>query len=40
MKKQIRLLIEGLFDDIYAVEDEKNIDTEFSDKIFKCRKFR
>ena len=33
MKKQIRLLIEGLFDDIYAVEDEKNIDTEIADKL-------
>ena len=32
MKKQICLLVEGLFDDIYAIEDEKNIDTEISDE--------
>ena len=32
MKKEIRLLIEGFFDDIYAVEDEKNIDTEIANE--------
>ena len=33
MKKQIRLLIEGLFDDLYDIEDQKNLDTEFTDKV-------
>ena len=31
MKKQIRLLVEGLFDDLYDIEDQKNLDTEISD---------
>ena len=33
MKKTIRLLVEGLFDDLYDIEDNKNLDTEFADKI-------
>ena len=32
MNKQIRLLVEDLFDDLYDIEDEKNIDTEISDE--------
>lgn len=35
MKKQIRLLIENLFDDIYDIEDQKNIDTEIADDNIK-----
>ena len=37
MNKQIRLLLEDLFDDLYDIEDQKNLDTEFSDKIFKSK---
>ena len=33
MKKQIRLLVEGLFDDLYDIEDNKNLDTEIADKF-------
>ena len=33
MKKYIRLLVENLFNDIYNIEDQKNLDTEFSDKV-------
>ena len=32
MNKQIRLLLENLFDDLHDIEDNKNLDTEFSDK--------
>ena len=35
MKKHIRLLIENLFDDIYDIEDQKNIDTEIVDDNIK-----
>ncbi len=31
MNKQIRLLLEDLFDDLYDIEDQKNLDTEISD---------
>ena len=31
MNKNIRLLIEGLFDDLYDIEDQKNLDTDLAD---------
>ena len=35
MKKQIKLLVEKLFDDLYDIEDEKNIDTDLTDEYIK-----
>lgn len=35
MKHNIKLLIENLFDDIYNIEDNKNLDIEFSDELLK-----
>ena len=37
MKKQIRLLVEGLFKDLYDIEDQRNIDTEISDNYITYR---
>ena len=45
MKKEIKLLCETIFDDIYNIEDNKNIDTDivdqyFSNKIFGFNEFK
>jgi hypothetical protein len=31
MNKNIRLLIEGLYADLYDIEDQKNLDTDLAD---------
>ena len=37
MKKQIRLLVEGLFKDLYDIEDQKNDDIDIADEYISYR---
>lgn len=37
MKKQIRLLVENLFDDLYDIEDQKNLDTDLADQYLNYK---